>query len=184
MTSGWDGTGFGSVEVVRTPRAQLPVLALLLALLLGACLGSRTAGAEPEPSSSAYFDCEAVADARQALDRASSTELERLGLTPADPQSLTVTLVTGSVGAPAYWAAVRDAATGDAPASLRTDLDTLAGYWAELSDELATIELPDAAPGTLTAAGQQLATVSASAADPRVAPAQRRVEEALGLSCG
>lgn len=94
-----------------------------------------------------------------------------------------MTLVAGSVAAPDYWSAVRDAATEQAPVSLQADLATPDGNWRRLADDLSSITIADAEPATVTAAGQQLAELSSSAPDERVAPAQQRVEEAVGQSC-
>lgn len=167
-------------------RAPVSPALLACVVLLAGCTADDAAGGEAgdAPAPKVYFDCEAVADAQQALTQASSVELDRLGLTPADPQSLTVTLVAGSVAAPDYWSAVRGAATDQATAPLRADLATLDEYWRGLADDLAAITIADSEPATVSAAGQQLADVSSSAPDESVAPAQQRVEEAVDLSCG
>ncbi len=171
---------------MRAPASPALLACLLLLGAQAGCTGDDGGGPDSDetPAPTVYFDCAAVADAQQALTQASSAELDRLGLTPTDPQALTVTLVAGSVAAPGYWAAVRGAATEEAPASLQADLVTLDEYWRGLADDLATITIADAEPATVSAAGQQLAEVSSSAPDERVAPAQQRVEEAVDLSCG
>lgn len=79
---------------------------------------------------------------------------------------------------------MRGAASDQAPATLQADLATLDEYWRGLAEDLSAITIADTEPATLTAAGQQLAEVSSSAPDERVAPAQQRVQEAVDLSCG
>lgn len=159
---------------------------MLVVGVLAGCAPDDSDAGGPDPSAperAMYFACAAVTDAQRALTDASAAELERLGLTTADPQALTVTLVAGSVAAPDYWAALRGAATDDAPAALETDLATLDDFWQGLAEELSAITIPDAEPATVSAAGQQLSALSATAPDERVPPAQQRVEEAVELSC-
>ena len=130
------------------------------------------------------FDCDAVGAARAALDARGAAELDRLGLEASDPQALTVTIVVAGTGAPAYWAAVRDALGDDAPASVRTDVELVEGYWSALEPQLQAVTLPDAEPATVRAAGERLSAVAAGAPDDALAPAQDRVEDAVAASCG
>lgn len=168
------------------PRRLAPA-ALLTAVAVGAlaltgCSDDPVPGplAPPPPA----FDCEAVDLARAGLDARGAAELDRLGLAATDPQALTVTVVAASTGAPAYWSAVRDALTDDAPASVRADVDLVEGYWSTLEPQLAAIALPDAEPETVRVAGEQLSAVAAGAPDDALAPAQDRVEAAIAAACG
>ncbi len=168
------------------PRRLLPTALVGGFVLVAGALAGCSDDPAPDPvePAPAAFDCDAIGAARTALDDRGAAELERLGLTATDPQALTVTVVAAGTGAPAYWAAVRDALTDEAPPSVRADVDLVEGYWAALEPELAAVTLPDASPETVRVAGEQLSALAAGAPDGALAPAQDRVEDAISRSCG
>jgi hypothetical protein len=174
------------VPVLEGRRHAPPaVVAAVLVVAAAGCSGGDDGTApEPAPPRPPAFDCEAVARAGADLDARGAAELERLGLAADDPRALTVTVVAAGTGAPAYWSAVRAALTDGAPASVRSDVELVDGYWAALAPRLATVTVPDARPETVRAAGQQLTAVAAGAPDDALAPAQDRVEDAVRADCG
>ena len=125
-----------------------------------------------------------MAQASADLDARGAAELERLGLAADDPQALTVTIVAAGTGAPAYWEAVQQALTDDAPASVAADVGLVRDYWAGLEPQLAAITLADAEPATVRAAGARLSELAARSPDEALAPAQERVDDALSATCG
>jgi hypothetical protein len=145
---------------------------------------SATSSTEPtEPTEELPFDCDAVAAAQQVLGDAATAELERLGIDRSAPEAFTVVLVTTSQGAAGYWAAISDATGPSAPEQLRSDVQVVVDYWAALDERLAEIEIADSSPAAVQAAGTELARVQGQP-DDALAPAQQRVQDQLGPTCG
>lgn len=137
-----------------------------------------------EPTERPAFDCDAVADAQQTLGSSATAELERLGIERGAPEAFTVVLLATSQGGAEYWDAVAQAVAPDAPDEVRTDVRLVADYWAALDGPLSAIEVADSSPAAVAAAGAELAAVNQSRPDEALAPAQQRIQDQVGGTCG
>lgn len=176
-------------------RSFAPVL--LVAGLAAACSGGAPDDPAPSPTSGTSagtstaaptedppFDCAAVGTAQQDLGDSAAAELERLGIDRSAPEAFTVVLLATSQNAATYWGAVEGATTATAPEGLRADVAAVAAYWTALEEPLAAIELTDSSAAAVQAAQDELGSISQTQPDDELVPAQQRVQDELGATCG
>ncbi|WP_432486340.1 hypothetical protein [Kineococcus esterisolvens] len=138
-----------------------------------------TAPASPEPG----FDCATVDTAQQELDRAFSTELERLDISRGDPRAQSVYALVTTEEGPAYYAAVLAAA----PPELDDDAQLVLDYYQRLARAAGDLDPGTGSAADLTAAMTALDDAAAAVDDPAagtaVVQAQERLQAALERSC-
>lgn len=60
----------------------------------------------------------------------------------------------------------------------------MAAYWTALEEPLAAIELTDSSAAAVQATQDELGSISQTQPDDELVPAQRRVQDELGATCG